>query len=262
LNHYNNIFELLNPLIDIVNQASQSIMEVYDRNDFDIMSKYDDSPLTSADLLSNDIICKGIKSISDFPIISEENMEIPYDERIKYEYFWLIDPIDGTKEFIKKNDEFTINVALVHKDQAILGIVKAPAIGETYYAVKGFGAYLETSIEKTQLFCTEHDTKADGLRIPVSMSHINNSTLGFLSQFSNHIRIPSGAALKFMLIANGKADIYPRLAPTMEWDTAAPQIIVEEAGGTLINFDTGLSMRYNKQSLINPGFITYSKILN
>jgi 3'(2'), 5'-bisphosphate nucleotidase len=225
------------------------------------MAKYDESPLTTADLIANEIICNGLNTISSFPIVSEENIETPYEQRTSFEYFWLIDPIDGTKEFIKKNDQFTINIALVHKEEVIMGIVVAPAIQESYYAVKSHGAFLEKNGRKCRLSCSEYKPTDEGLRIPVSMSHINADTLQYLSQYNNPVQIPAGAALKFMMVASAQADLYPRLAPTMEWDTAAPQIIVEEAGGTLIDCNTGLPMKYNKKSLVNPGFITYSKKL-
>ncbi len=256
---YSSFFTLINPVLEVVKEASNEILRIYNEEAYHIKIKKDDSPVTTADLMANEIICKGLKQLSIYPIISEEYLEVPYEERAKYDYFWLIDPLDGTKEFINRNGQFTINIALVHNQSPILGIVAVPFFNEVYYAVKGCGAFLEKNDKVCRMQCRDFDQNKVNMDIPVSMSHINHDTRSFIEQFNDPNIISRGSALKFMMIANGEADIYPRMAPTMEWDTAAPQIIVEEAGGSLIDYSTNQTMLYNKESLINPGFITYTK---
>jgi 3'(2'), 5'-bisphosphate nucleotidase len=259
MKEYSDFFDLIDPLTSIAEQASAAIMHIYKKEDFGVQIKLDDSPVTLADIKANEIICDGLDKLHiQFPYISEENMEIPYETRSQYEYFWLIDPLDGTKEFMKRNGEFTINIALIHKDKPILGVVAAPALNEIYFAVKGCGAFMEKGNITCRLQCSSYSEDDENLRIPCSQSHINQDTRNFIAQYKNATMYPRGSALKFMMIANAEADLYPRLAPTMEWDTAAPQIIVEEAGGKVINYDTQLTMKYNKESLVNPGFVVYS----
>ncbi len=259
MKEYHDFFALINPLSEIVSEASQKIMEIYDGGSYEIKVKDDDSPVTMADVAANDIICNGLATLTKtFPFISEENMLIPYEERKNYEYFWLIDPLDGTKEFIRKNGEFTVNVALIHNGQSILGMVALPFYNEVYFAVKGQGAFLEKNGLTCRLACSSYHPSQKGLRIPASLSHTNLDTKNFIDQYDEPTVIGRGSAIKLMMIANGLADLYPRLAPTMEWDTAAPQIIIEEAGGTFINHDTKNQMTYNKESLVNPGFVAYS----
>jgi 3'(2'), 5'-bisphosphate nucleotidase len=263
MKEYEEFFALINPLSKIVAEASAKIMEIYTSGNYEIKVKEDDSPVTMADIAANEIICKGLEKLDmKFPYISEENMEIPYEVRKEFEYFWLIDPLDGTKEFVRRNGEFTINVCLVHKSRPILGIVALPFHNEVFYAVKGQGAYLEKNGTTCRLACSSYSSDQKGLRIPCSLSHVNQDTKNIIAQYDQPIVIGRGSAIKFMLLANAEADLYPRLAPTMEWDTAAPQIIIEEAGGTLINYETNETMTYNKESLVNPGFIAYSKIKN
>jgi 3'(2'), 5'-bisphosphate nucleotidase len=261
MDSYHHLFELINPLLEITHQASEEILKIYNDQLFDVKIKSDDSPVTSADLASNDIICAGLKLLSDYPIISEEELEIPYSVRSKYEYFWLIDPLDGTKEFVKRNGQFAINIALIHHGKAVLGIVAVPFYHEVYYAIKGLGSFLEKNNQVCRLECGQFDEHKKNMIVPISMSYVNKETIEYIEKYNEPIKVSKGSALKFMMIANAQADVYPRLAPTMEWDTAAPQIIVEEAGGSLINIETNEPMGYNKLSLINPGFVTYSKRL-
>jgi 3'(2'), 5'-bisphosphate nucleotidase len=244
--------------VEIAKMASREVVKVYRKGDYEVSEKDDESPLTTADLIANRIICDEIRKLVNYPIISEENAEIPYEIRSKYDYFWLIDPIDGTKEFIKRNGEFTINIALIKDSEPVLGVVLAPIKEEIYYAVKGYGAFLEKNNKTCRLKCSFYNKGSEGLRVPISMSNVNDLTKKYINNFNNPVTIPKGAALKFMMIANAEADFYPRKAPTMEWDTAAPQIIVEEAGGQVINYETMEKMRYNKTSLINPSFVTQS----
>jgi 3'(2'), 5'-bisphosphate nucleotidase len=253
-----NYFEYIQPLTKIVLEAAEKIMSIYNAGTYEVQVKSDDSPVTMADIAANDIICAGLKEISDFPFISEENMQIDYNDRKDYKTYWLIDPLDGTKEFVKRNGEFTINVALIENNIPVVGVVQAPALNELYYAAKGHGAFLEKNGKTCRLSCSSFDAKDKNLRIPSSLSFINNDTKNFITQYDEPIVIGRGSALKFMMIANAEADLYPRLAPTMEWDTAAPQIIIEEAGGTLIDLAINSSMVYNKPSLVNNGFVAFS----
>ena len=195
-------------------------------------------------------------------ILSEENKVIPYEQRKNWEYYWCIDPIDGTKEFIKKNGDFTINIALIHKNTPILGVVNAPAINNIYYAEKGNGAY-----KNGKRIIASNNLK-DKIKVVASKSHLNEETKKFINNlnkiYKNVELISRGSSLKFCIIAEGKADIYPRLAPTMEWDTAAADIIVREAGKMTYIYDNlfdlqflnkATKMSYNKENLLNPYFV-------
>lgn len=263
MEQYVSLFGLIDDLSQIVKKAGDMIMEIYAGDSYGIKVKSDDSPVTLADLAANEIICEGLSTMKPFyPFLSEENMQIPYEERKGYEYFWLIDPLDGTKEFVKKNGQFTINVCLIHKTRPVLGMVYVPVEQALYYAVAGQGAFLELPGKPVcRLQCGEIRLSDKGLRIPCSLSHINSDTKNFIQQFSEAELLPRGSALKFMMLATADADVYPRLAPTMEWDTAAPQIIVEEAGGIVLNVETREPLSYNKESLVNPGFVAYATIL-
>ena len=194
------------------------------------------------------------------PILSEENKEAPYNIRKNWEYFWLIDPLDGTKEFVKKNGEFTINIALIYKDAPVLGVIYAPALEILYYSQKDRGAFKQEKNKKPQRLPIYHNLKNNTLKVIVSKSHYNQETKEFVDNLKNQYEkiefINIGSSLKFCLIAEGKADIYPRLAPTMEWDTAAGQAIVEESKGKIIKYKTKEFIRYNKQNLLNPYFVT------
>jgi 3'(2'), 5'-bisphosphate nucleotidase len=259
MKEYKDFFALINPLNELVTKASAKIMEIYTSGNYEIKVKDDDSPVTMADLAANEIICEGLQQLEkSFPFLSEENMQIPYEQRKDYEYFWLIDPLDGTKEFVRRNGQFTVNVCLIHNKIPILGMVAAPYLDEVYYAVKGQGAFFEKNNITCRMQCSSYSIDQKGLRIPVSLSHVNLDTRALIEQYDEPQVIGRGSALKFMMIANAEADLYPRLAPTMEWDTAAPQIIIEEAGGSVINYETKAPMLYNKESLVNPGFIAYS----
>lgn len=256
--NYTKFYSLIDPLLHIVKKASDTILQIYNQGQYDIKYKLDESPVTIADIAANEIICQGLKDLTpEYPVISEENMETPYEVRKNFEYLWLIDPLDGTKEFMKGNGQFTINVALIHHGKSILGIVMAPYENKIYYAVKGCGAFMEYKGNVCRLNCNNISLSDEGLRFPISLSHINKDTKDYISSFNSPVTMPRGSALKFMMIANAEADIYPRMAPTMEWDTAAPHIIVEEAGGQLLQAESLQVLKYNKESLVNPGFITY-----
>lgn len=245
----------LKDIIDIAKEAGDAIMKIYEK-DFRIDYKDDKSPLTEADIKSNEIICNALaKLFPDIPLLSEENQEIPYENRKNWDYFWLIDPIDGTKEFIKKNGEFTVNIALIHKDSPVLGVVYAPALDDIYFSKQGEGAYKNDL--RLPLRTNEHPERE--LRIVASKSHLSEETQSFIDDLGSrteHIeQVSKGSSLKLCMVAEGEADIYPRLAPTMEWDTAAAHAVVLEAGKKVLQYDSYQSLVYNKTSLLNPWFI-------
>lgn len=241
----------LNEIVMIAKKAGDTIMEIYQR-DFSIEYKDDKSPLTEADLASNEVIVNALKKY-DFPIMSEEDKLIDFHERKDWEYYWCIDPIDGTKEFIKKNGEFTINIALIHNNTPILGVVYAPALDDIYIAKKGEGAYKNN--QKLPLIINKNREKK--LKVVASKSHLSEETQVFINSLKteNIEQISKGSSLKLCLVAEGEADIYPRLAPTMEWDTAAAHAVVLEAGKEVIQFESKVPLLYNKENLMNPWFI-------
>lgn len=254
---------LLEPLKKIALDAGKAILQIYENEtDFGIESKADHSPLTRADKASNEVICEGLAAISpDIPIISEENKQVAYDERKNYAYFWLVDPLDGTKEFIKRNGEFTVNIALVEGNRVVMGIVYTPVTNELAWATKGKGAWKEENGQPTQMDASSFRMTDTGLKIVCSRSHLNTDTQAFIDKLNEPEKVSKGSSLKFMLLANGEADIYPRLGPTMEWDTGAAQIILEEAGGKVLLADSEAPLLYNKESLLNPYFIASGRVL-
>ncbi|MEM7375268.1 MAG: 3'(2'),5'-bisphosphate nucleotidase CysQ [Bacteroidota bacterium] len=254
---------LLEHLTHIAEAAGQEILTIYaDEEKFNIVDfKANDSPLTLADQAAHNVIVDRLQALTpEIPILSEEGRDIPYSERSAWTKFWLVDPLDGTKEFIKRNGEFTVNIALVENGEVIMGCVHVPVKGTTYFAAKGEGAFkIEAGQAPVSIQAAELDRTASGLRIVCSRSHMSPAVEEYIKQFDQPEAVSMGSSLKLMLVAEGKADIYPRLAPTMEWDTGASQIIVEEAGGTVINHATGNPLRYNKENLLNPWFIVFSK---
>ncbi len=248
-------------VIDIARKAGDAIMKIYGTDDFQIESKSDESPLTIADQTANKIICDGLEKMEvKYPIISEENKTLPYADRKDYTYFWLVDPLDGTKEFIKRNGEFTVNIALVHNQRPIAGVVYAPVVDEMYWAIKGEGAFLEKESGLEELKPDAFKWSDSGLNLVCSRSHLNEETEKFVADFDKPNLVSKGSSLKFLILAKGDAHIYPRLAPTMEWDTGAAQIILEEAGGSVINNETKEPLLYNKENLLNPYFVAAGKV--
>jgi 3'(2'), 5'-bisphosphate nucleotidase len=247
---------LLESVNNIALEAGKIILEVYNNlDDFEISKKEDESPLTIADRSSNDFICKELSKLEiKFPIISEENAKISYDIRKNYEFFWLVDPLDGTKEFIKRNGEFTVNIALVNKTIPVLGVIYTPCLNELYWAVKGEGAFQLKQSIVSRLSVNQFKLSDKNLKVVASKSHLNVETKALIDKLDHPQIISKGSSLKFMMLASGEADYYPRLSPTMEWDTAAAQVILEEAGGKITQFD-GSPMIYNKENLLNPFFI-------
>ena len=244
-------------IIAIAKDAGDAIMEIYNK-DFTVEYKNDKSPLTEADLKSNEMICKALNELyPSIPILSEENKAAPYAERKDWEYFWLIDPIDGTKEFIKKNGEFTVNIALIQNDTPVLGVVYAPVLDEMYYAKKGDGAF--KNAKKLPLLI--NNNPKESLSVVASKSHLSEETQAFIDKLDTKIieQVSKGSSLKLCMVAEGIADIYPRLAPTMEWDTGAAHAIVLEAGKEVVQFENGEAVVYNKENLLNPWFIVQSQ---
>lgn len=249
------MFDKIN-IVDIRNialEAGKAIMEIY-KKDFLIEYKDDKSPLTQADLKSNEIICQRLKEFfPDIPIMSEENKQVAFSERKHWEYYWCIDPIDGTKEFIKKNDEFTVNIALICNNVPVLGVVYAPAIDEMYSAKQGEGAFLNDQKLPTKI----NENAAQKLYVVASKSHLSEETQEFINKLGAKeiAQVSKGSSLKLCMVAAGEADIYPRLAPTMEWDTAAADAVVREAGKMTYQFENNQPMTYNKENLLNPWFV-------
>ena len=249
----------LEKIVDIAQEAGKAIMEIY-KKDFTVEYKDDKSPLTEADTKANEIICSALEKLyPSIPMMSEENQEVDFEIRKNWEYYWCIDPIDGTKEFIKKNDEFTINIALIHKNTPVLGVVFAPAIDDMYSSKKGSGAFKNG--QKLPLKINKTPTKT--ITIVASKSHLTEETKAFIDNVTSNIKNPifisKGSSLKLVMVAEGSADIYPRLAPTMEWDTAAGSAIVLNAGFDLTKDDGKTALMYNKENLLNPHFIVKPK---
>lgn len=241
----------INEIKNIALKAGKAIMQVYER-DFAIYEKEDKSPLSEADLLSNTIICEALAKFN-LPILSEENSIISFEQRKNWEYFFLVDPLDGTKEFIKRNGEFTVNIALIHKQSPVLGVVYAPALNLMYSAKKGEGAFKNDELLPLAL-------NKDTYKIVASKSHMSDETKDFIDKLEVDKKkelISMGSSLKLCLVASAEADIYPRLAPTMEWDTAAADAIVREAKKMSYDFYSKKPLLYNKENLKNPYFVVY-----
>lgn len=251
----------LESIISASRDAGDAIMKIYDQDDRGIETKGDDSPLTRADLAANKILCDILEDIApEIPIISEENKNLTYMDRAGWEYCWIVDPLDGTKEFIKKNGEFTTNVALVHRGEPVLGVIFAPALDEMYWASEGNGAFMELDGEVTEMVVADYLSSDKHLKLVCSRSHLNEDTQAVVDQYDEPELVASGSSLKFMMIAKGEAHVYPRMAPTMEWDTCAAQAILQEAGGHVIEAETGEPMHYNKENLLNPYFIALGNL--
>ncbi len=248
----------------IAADAGAAILQIYNEGEnFRVIHKSDKSPLTIADKKSNQIICEGLLKLSpEIPIISEENKEIAYSKRKYFEHAWLVDPLDGTKEFIKRNGDFTVNIALLYHGKIILGVVYIPCTKEMYWGIEDQGAYMMSNGKTAQLTAPKFQLADAGLGVVCSRSHLNEGTANFIAQLNQPRRVSRGSSLKFLILAKGEAHVYPRLAPTMEWDTGAAQIILEEAGGSVISEATKKPLVYNKENLLNPHFIAYGNVQN
>jgi 3'(2'), 5'-bisphosphate nucleotidase len=251
-------------------EAGKQICRVYESNQHNIVYKKDESPLTKADIESNEIINKYLQK-SGLPVLSEEESNIPFSHRRDWDYFWLVDPLDGTREFLKKNDEFSVNIALVRNNQPVAGLIYSPVNQVLYFSVPGQGVFkLKSALSVVHgakiLRSIQHKsdrlpykTERDRMVVVTSRSFQSADTEKYIMTLKNKYRnielISTGSALKFGLIAEGTADIYPRLSPTMEWDIAAGHAILMELGFSVTDALTGNSLIYNKPELINPWFI-------
>ncbi|MEE9310304.1 MAG: 3'(2'),5'-bisphosphate nucleotidase CysQ [Cocleimonas sp.] len=250
--------QLLPEVLRIAKQAGEKIMDVYAVG-FDIQIKADKSPVTTADLAANDVIVEGLNTLLPlFPILSEESEHLPFEVRAARETYWLVDPLDGTKEFINRHDSFTVNIALIHKNKSILGVIYAPALGVSYYACKGHGSYKETSkIAVHKISARKIPSKAV---FAGSRAHPGKTLAAFLENYKkdhgDYDLVSMGSSLKMCMVAEGTVDLYPRLWGTSEWDTAAAHCIVEEAGGQLVKIDMSPLYYNSKDALLNPYFFT------
>jgi 3'(2'), 5'-bisphosphate nucleotidase len=256
------VVELLPHVVAIARQAGEAILEVYNSPDFDTSYKDDRSPLTRADLESNAVIVQGLQALNgSVPILSEESKAISFAEREPWQQFWLVDPLDGTKEFIKRNGEFTVNIALIENGKPVLGVVHVPVQETTYWGAAGKGAFRQVRDGEAAPIRVTHgpDSGDRPLKVVASRSHANADTQAFLAKLEGDRSggvdvVSAGSSLKLCLVASGEAQLYPRFGPTMEWDTAAAQCVVEQAGGAVQNV-SGEPLRYNKSDLLNPYFI-------
>lgn len=245
-------------LLEIARHAGTEIMAIYGRDDLGTTSKKDDSPLTLADLASHRTIVDGLTKLTpDIPILSEEASDIPYAERCKWTRYWLVDPLDGTKEFIKRNGEFTVNIALVENGTPVLGVVYAPVLDVCYYGMQGEGAYVQRGTASALPIKAKLHANGEPLKVVASRSHSDVRTQTLLDKLGSHECISMGSSLKLCLVAEGAAHFYPRLGPTMEWDTAAAHAVVSAAGG-VVQAGNGTELEYNKPDMHNPEFFVFA----
>ena len=246
---------LLDPVVTIARAAGRAILEIYD-SEFAVETKADHSPLTDADRAAHQLIVRELGQLTpEIPVWSEESATIPYAKRSQWARFWLVDPLDGTREFIKRNGEFTVNIALIEGHEPVLGVVHVPVKSTDYFAARDVGAFRQENGERSAI--KVNSRAAERVRVVGSRSHRGASLESFLQQLGPHEMVPMGSSLKICLVASGAADVYPRLGPTSEWDTAAAQAVVECAGGHVVDLD-GKTLQYNtKVDVLNPFFIVY-----
>ncbi len=253
--------ELLAQVRQAVAEAGSAILEIYaDPARFETEFKADDSPLTAADTAANEILVDALKSLTpDIPVLSEESAQAPWAIRQNWDRCWVVDPLDGTREFLKRNDEFTVNVALVEGHRPVLGVVYAPALGRWFFAAAGEGAWRKDG-DRDPIRIHVGEKIADRpWQVVGSRSHNTPEVDAFVEQLGDAELVAMGSSLKLCLVADGSADLYPRLGPTSEWDTCAAQAVVEEAGGQVLNAESGQPLTYNaRESLLNPHFIVCS----
>ena len=231
----------IDDFVKLIKKCNKVILDIYN-DKFNIIYKDDNSPLTIADKTCNNIICNYLYNLNshideNIGVISEENKNKSYDIRKTFEYVWLVDPLDGTKEFVKKNGEFTVNIGLAHNGIPVFGIVSIPVTGEIYYGIKDIGSFKLYNNEKNLLKIKSKNYKSENLNIVASKSHINKETEKFISQFDKPNIKNTGSSIKLLWIAENRADIYPRIAPTSEWDTCAAHAVVKYAGGKVVIYD-------------------------
>ena len=243
-------------LIAIARRAGEAILEIYN-TDFSVEEKSDQSPLTEADKAAHDIIVAALtEQTPDIPLLSEESSDIAFEQRSGWRRYWLIDPLDGTREFIKRNGEFTVNIALIEDHQPVLGVVYVPVMALTYFGAQGKGAFKQAAGAAAEPIRVQTSMRRP-VQVAGSRSHAGDSLKQFLANLGDHEIVSMGSSLKICLVAEGKADVYPRLGPTSEWDTAAAQAVVEAAGGQITRTDMQ-PLRYNtKAELLNPFFFVF-----
>ena len=242
----------------IAEAAGEKILEVYE-GEFEVQSKDDHTPLTAADLAAHDHITEALSKLTpQIPILSEEDADIPFETRKKWQTYWLVDPLDGTREFIKRNGEFSVNIALIHEHKSVLGVINIPIQKISYFGCQNHGAFKQFDHdEAVAIQCRQADP--DRLLIAGSRSHRSDRLKEFLSKLGNPHVIPMGSSIKSCLVAEGSVDLYPRLGLTSEWDTAAAHCIVEEAGGQITQTNMQPLLYNTKDSLLNPEFFVFGK---
>ena len=246
---------LLPEVKKIAELAGEAILKVY-HSDFDVEHKDDNSPLTAADTAAHEIIMAGLKELTpELPCLSEEGADIPYATRKTWAHYWLVDPLDGTREFVKKNGEFTVNIALIDNGEPVLGVVFAPDMNKSWYAARGVGAFKFEQGQEQPIATT---VTVDGKpKVLVSKSHRGAEVDALLERLPDYEALSVGSSLKFCVIAEGAANFYPRLGPTSEWDTGAGHAVLAVAGGRVTE-TSGADLRYNqKDSLLNPYFLAF-----
>nr|WP_276496886.1 3'(2'),5'-bisphosphate nucleotidase CysQ [Pontibacter litorisediminis] len=243
-------------------EAGSAIMQIYTSGAFDVSIKSDDSPLTKADRAAHEVITQHLVA-TGLPILSEEGSQLLFEQRQQWVWYWLVDPLDGTKEFLKRNGEFTVNIALMHHNMPVAGVIYAPVLDSLYFGSAGTGVYKETKESKAQLLplpkrhTLEDLPQQPELTIVASRTHLSPQTEAFIQRFPGANTSSMGSSLKFMLLAEGKADLYPRFAPTMEWDTAAAHAILNALNRGIYQEDLQQELQYNKPNLLNPSFIAF-----
>ncbi|UDL03845.1 3'(2'),5'-bisphosphate nucleotidase CysQ [Marinobacter sp. CA1] len=243
---------LVQQVLSVADCASQAVMKIY-QTDFEVNFKADESPVTAADLAAHRVIDQALAELSpDIPVLSEEAAAIPWSTRRHWHRFWLVDPIDGTRDFTQRSGEFTVNIALIEHGEPVLGVVTAPALGEAYWGVKGEGAWKREADGRIRRLSVV--VPPVRRRVVASKNHLNDDTRAFIESLGDHELVQAGSSLKFCRIAEGRADIYPRLGPTCEWDTGAAHAVLSAAGGKVTRLD-GSPLRYGKEDVLNPHFI-------
>ena len=247
---------LIAPVLALAKRAGAQILEVY-RQPIEVTTKADASPLTIADLRSHETIVEGLAALQPaFPILSEESSAVPFETRASWRTFWLVDPLDGTKEFLKRNDEFTVNIALIDDHAAALGVVYVPAKNALYWGGEGLGAFRQIGSGRVEAIRVTSPAPTR-LRVVGSRSHGSDALTAALPRLGAHELVQLGSSLKFCAIAEGSADVYPRFGPTSEWDTAAAQAVVEGAGGAVYDVENRRLVYNTKASLLNPYFVAF-----
>lgn len=250
-------YDCLDEVLEIAREAGRRIMAVYQR-EFDVDTKLDQSPLTAADMASHHHIVDSLKALTpEIPVLSEESDSVRFAERQTWSRYWLIDPLDGTREFIKRNGEFTVNIALIDQHLPVMGVILAPVTGELFYARAGESAWCQTPTEAPRtIHCREPESP---LVIAGSRSHVSDRMRTFLKALPEHELLSLGSSLKFCYVAMGRADLYLRLGPTSEWDSAAAHCIVNAAGGQVCKTDFSPLLYNTKRSLLNPDFVVFAR---